>query len=286
MPDLFYCFIFMLTFDPSQIPFQETHRLLLGGIAPRPIAFVGSLDKKGKPNLAPFSFFNAFGVNPPIICFSPAFSGKTGKAKDTLLNILETKECTVSIISYDMVHQASLASAPFERGVDEFLKSGFTKLQSQKVKAPGVAESAFVMEARLLHHIDFGKKPGSANILICEVLMVHVREDTINERGGIDPRKIDQVARMGGTWYTRAAQGLFELPQPSEVIPGFDLLPDEIRKSPYLSGHDIAKLLDIEEVPLIPESTDQETLKDRHLRAKELIEYDDIDQAWKVLIGD
>jgi flavin reductase (DIM6/NTAB) family NADH-FMN oxidoreductase RutF len=274
----------MLTFDPSQIPFQETHRLLLGGIAPRPIAFVGSLDKDGKPNLAPFSFFNAFGVNPPIICFSPAFAGRTGKAKDTLLNILETRECTVSIISFDMVHQASLASAPFERGVDEFIKAGFTKLPSQKVKASGVAESPFVMEAKLLKHIEFGGKPGSANMLICEVLMIHVREDVLNEKGSIDPRKIDQVARMGGAWYARAAQGLFELPQPSKVIPGFDLLPDEVRLSPYLSGNDIAKLLDVEEVPALPKSTNQATLKDRHLRAKELLEYDDIDEAWKALM--
>lgn len=274
----------MLTFDPSQIPFQETHRMLLGGIAPRPIAFVGSLDKDGKPNLAPFSFFNAFGVNPPVICFSPAFSGKTGKSKDTFLNILETKECTVSIVTYDMVRQASLASAPFERGVDEFIKAGFTKLPSQKVKAPGVAESPFVMEAKLLKHVEFGGKPGSANMMICEVLLMHVNEFILTEKGSIDPRKIDQVARMGGVWYTRAAHGLFELPQPSKVIPGFDLLTDEIRKSPYLSGHDIAKLLDVEEVPIIPESTDQTTLKDRHERAKELIENDDIDEAWKVLL--
>ena len=274
----------MLTFDPSQIPFQETHRLLLGGIAPRPIAFVGSVDKDGNPNLSPFSFFNAFGVNPPVICFSPAFSGKTGKPKDTLLNILETKECTVSIVTYDMVHQASLASAPFEKGIDEFIKAGFTKLQSQKVKPPGVAESPFVMEAKLLKHIEFGGKPGSANMLICEVLLIHVNESILNEKGSIDPRQIDQVARMGGVWYSRAAQGLFELPQPSKVIPGFDLLPDEIRKSPYLTGHDIAKLLNVEEIPQFPESVNPTTLKDRHLRAKELIENDDIDEAWKVLI--
>ena len=278
------CYIPMLTFDPSQIPFQETHRLLLGGIAPRPIAFVGSLDKDGSSNLAPFSFFNAFGVNPPVICFSPAFSGKTGKPKDTLLNILETKECTISIISYEMIHQASLASAPFEPGVDEFVKAGFTKLPSQKVKPFGVAESPFVMEAKLLKHIDFGGKPGSANMLICEILMIHIREDILNEKGSIDPRKIDQVARMGGAWYTRAAQGLFELPQPSKVIPGFDLLPEEIRKSPYLSGHDLAKLLDVEEVPLLLQPTDQSTLQERHQRAKELIEFDDIEEAWKILL--
>jgi len=275
----------MLTFDPSQIPFQETHRLLLGGIAPRPIAFVGSMDKEGRPNLSPFSFFNAFGVNPPVICFSPAFAGKTGKAKDTLLNILETKECTVSIITYDMVRQASLASAPFDRGVDEFVKAGFTKLPSKKVKPFGVSESPFIMEAKLLKHIDFGAKPGSANMLICEVLLIQVREDILNEKGSIDPRQIDQVARMGGSWYTRAAHGLFELPQPSQVIPGFDLLSDEIRTSPYLSGHDIAKLLDAGEIPSLPKSTDASTLQDRHMRAKELIENDDIDEAWKVLIG-
>ena len=275
----------MLTFDPSQIPFQETHRLLLGGIAPRPIAFVGSVDNDGKPNLSPFSFFNAFGVNPPVICFSPAFSGKTGRPKDTLVNILETKECTVSIINFDMVRQASLASAPFEKGVDEFIKAGFTKLPSQKVKAPGVAESPFVMEAKLIKHIEFGGKPGNANMLICEVLLIHVNEQVLNDKGSIDPRKIDQVARMGSVWYARAAQGLFELPQPSKVIPGFDLLPDEIRKSPYLTGHDIAKLLDVEEVPQLPTPSNPSTIEERHLRAKELIENDDIVEAWKILMS-
>ena len=201
------------------------------------------------------------------------------------MNILETEECTVSIITYDMVHQASLASAPFERGVDEFVKAGFTKLPSQKVRASGVAESPFVMEAKLLKHVDFGGKPGSANMLICEVLLIHIREDILNDNGGIDPRKIDHVARMGGPWYSRAAQGLFELPQPSKVIHGFDLLPHEIQRSPYLSGHDIAKLLDVEEVPSLSQTTDQSTLRDRHLRAKELIENDDIDEAWKTLMS-
>src|ERR1700720_911080 len=124
----------MRTFDPDIVSQSEIHRLLVGGIAPRPIALVSSMDKDGNPNLSPFSFFNAFGVNPPVICFSPAYSGKTGKPKDTFLNILETKECTISIVTYDMVRQASLASAPFEPGVDEFIKAGFTKLLSQKIK--------------------------------------------------------------------------------------------------------------------------------------------------------
>ncbi|HYM20944.1 MAG TPA: flavin reductase family protein [Candidatus Kapabacteria bacterium] len=274
----------MKTFDPSQIPFQETHRLLLGGVAPRPIAFVSSLDADGNVNLAPFSFFNAFGVNPPVICFSPAFSGRTGAPKDTLLNILETKECTVSIISYNMVHQTSLASAPFAKGVDEFSKAGFTKLPSQKVKAPGVSESPFVMEAKLLHHIDFGKKPGSANMLICEIVLLHIREDILNDKEQIDPRLIDQVARLGGPWYTRAAHGLFTLPQPTSVKHGFDELPPAIRNSLYLSGSDLAKLLDVEELPDFEVANKYLSDKDKHLRAKELIENGDIDEAWKVLL--
>ena len=184
-----------------------------------------------------------------------------------------------------MIHQASLASAPFPKGVDEFTKAGFTKLPSLKVSAPGVAESPFIMEAKLLQHVEFGGKPGSANMLICEVLMIHIREDSLNEKGSIDPRRIDQVARMGGSWYSRAAQGLFELPQPSKVIPGFDLLPVELRTSPVLTGHDLAKLLSVEEVPPFPQHTDISTLRDRHLRAKELIEYDDLDEAWKVLMS-
>ena len=273
----------MRTFDPAELPVPRVHQLLLGGVAPRPIAFVGSVDAQGNPNLAPFSFFNAFGANPPIVCFSPAFSGKTGAPKDTLLNILETKECTISVVTYDMVHQASLASAPYERHIDEFIKAGFTKFESTKVKAPAVAESPFIMEAKLLHHIDFGGKPAGGNMLICEIVLFHISDDVFNERDSIDPRKMDQVARMGGAWYTRAAQGLFELAQPAVVKSGFDQLPDSIRKSPYLSGSDLAKLLDIEEIPLLanPPLT---LIEENHLHAKELIENGDIEAAWKILL--
>lgn len=273
----------MRTFDPASIPFHETHRLLLGGIAPRPVAFVGSLDKDGQPNLAPFSFFNAFGANPPVVCFSPAFSGKTGAAKDTLLNILETKECTISIVTYDMVHQTSLASAPFERGVDEFVKAGFTKYASQKVKAPGVAESPFIMEAKLVKHVDFGGLPGGANMLICEIVLFHISDDVFDEKNSIDPHKMDQIARMGGAWYTRAAHGLFSLPQPAHAVPGFDSLPREVRESAFLTGSDLARLLSYDFSTIEPENA-SESLENRHKRAKELIEHDDLESAWKILL--
>ena len=223
--------------------------MLLSGVAPRPIAFVGSQDRDGNVNLSPFSFFNAFGVNPPIVCFSPAFAGKTGAPKDTLLNVLETRECTISIVSHDMVHQASLASAPYAKGVDEFEKGGFTKLGSQRVSPPGVAESPFVMEAKLIHHIDFGGVPGSANLLICEVLLMHVRDDVFTENGSIDPMRVDHVARMGGAWYTRAKDGAFQYAQPTAPLLGIDGLPDALRQSSILTGAELSRLAAIPSLP-------------------------------------
>lgn len=269
------------TFDPSKIPFPETHRILLGGIAPRPIAFVGSQDKDGRVNLSPFSFFNAFGVNPPVVCFSPAYAGKTGLPKDTFLNVLETKECTISIVSHDMVHQASLASAPYAHGVDEFEKGGFTKLPSQLIAPPGVAESPFVMETRLLHHIDFGGRPGSANMMICEILLMHVREDVLDEKGSVDPRKIDHVARMGGPWYTRAKEGLFHYPQPITALAGMDNLPRELRNSTVLTGAELSKLAAIEAIP----SDLRDDLSDNalHTRLKDILSTGTPVEAWALL---
>lgn len=275
----------MRLLDPAKLPHPDFHRVLLGGVAPRPIAFVSTLDKDGRSNLAPFSFFNAFGINPPVIAFSPAYAGRTGLPKDTLLNILETKECTVSIISYDMVHQASLTSAPYERGVDEFVKSGFTKLESKVVKAPGVRESPFVMEAKLIQHLEFGGKPGSANMLICEVVMLHVRDSVFDaESGAIDPYKMDQVARLGGPWYTRAKKGLFKWPQPTSLLPGYDSLPEELRLSHILTGSDLAKLATVEVPVFTPCSTNAER-DTRHAEAKKWLESDHIAEAWSAITG-
>jgi flavin reductase (DIM6/NTAB) family NADH-FMN oxidoreductase RutF len=273
----------MHTFDPDLLPFSEVHRILLGGVAPRPIAFVSTLDKQGRSNLAPFSFFNAFGVNPPIICFSPAYAGRTGLPKHTFLNLLETGECTVSIVTYDMVFQTSLASSPFAAGVDEFAKAGFTKTQSIKVMPHGVAESPFVMEARLLQHIEFGGKPGSANMLICEVVLLHVKEEVFDEKGSIDPRKMDQVARMGGPWYSRANADLFQLPQPLKPLVGIDALPEELKHSSILTGSDLAKLATIETLPNWKPSADPFSANLRHLAAKSCLDRNDLEGAWKVL---
>ncbi len=271
----------MRAFDPDIIPYHEIHRLLVGGVAPRPIALVSSMDKNGASNLSPFSFFNVFGVNPAVLCFSPAYSGKTGQPKHTMLNILETRECTVSIVTYEMVHQISLASAPYERGVDEFTKSGLTKRPSVKVAPPGVAESPFVLEARLLHHIDFGKTHGSANLMICEVVMLHVSEAVLTEQGGVDPLLIDQVARLGGPYYTRAKRGIFALPQPGKPLAGIDRLPEEIRSSPILTGKHLAQLASLEEIPEVPNDLSNDEV--RHIAAREHLEQGDVEGAWRAL---
>ena len=274
----------MLTFDPAILPHSDIHRLLVHGVAPRPIALVSSMDKDGASNLSPFSFFNVFGVNPPVLCFSPAFSGKTGNPKHTMLNIDETRECTVSIVTYEMVHQISLASAPYERGVDEFVKSGLTKLPSTKVRPPGVKESPFVMEAKLLHHLDFGRALGSANMMICEIVMLHVKEEVFNEQGSIDPILMDQVARMGGPYYTRAKEGLFLLPQPGKPLAGIDRLPEEVLTSPILTGKHLAQLASLETIPY-DIIGDTSTMKQRHEEARKLLDEGDVEGAWKTLAG-
>lgn len=239
----------MKTFNPQEHPVPFVHRLLLSGVAPRPIALVSTLDAEGRNNLSPFSFFNAFGANPPVIVVSPAYRGADGTPKHSFLNIAATREFTVSAVSYDMVEQISLASSDYDRGVDEFVKAGFTKLPSRIIAPPGVAESPFVMECRLLQHVDTGGKPGSGNLLIAEVVMFHVR-DSAFEGDRIDPDRLDLVARMGYNWYCRASgPALFELAKPKHAGIGFDALPRHVRESTVLTGNDLARLAGIERRP-------------------------------------
>lgn len=241
----------MKSFNPKDHPIPVVHQLLLSGVAPRPIAFVSSLDQEGRSNLSPFSYFNAFGANPPVIVISPAYRGHDGTAKHTFLNIKDTREFTISMVSYAMLEQANLASGDYPHGVDEFVKAGFTKLPSQHVAPPGVAESPFIMECKLLHHFDTGGKPGAGNLLIGEVVMFHVSEKVYTgER--IDPHKLDLVARMGYDWYCRASgDALFHLSKPKSVGIGFDNLPSHLRASTILTGSDLAKLASSETLPVL-----------------------------------
>ncbi len=277
----------MITFYPDELSHRDRHQVVLGGVAPRPIAFVSSMDRAGNHNLSPFSFFNAFASKPPIVAIGPAVAAKTGREKDTWLNIIETGECTVNAVTYAMIHQMNLASADYPRGTDEFVKSGFTKRPSFEVAPPSVAESPYVMECKLMDHIELRRDiGGNGNIVLLEVVCFHVSEGVMTD-GMIDPHKIDLVARMGYSHYCRATN-IFDATQPAHLCMGMDALPDAIRRSTVLSGNDLAQLAYLVAIP--ERSTDYilpAKLLDEagaHMAAKELIHNGNIADAWQVLL--
>ena len=277
------------TFDPKELELKATHQLLLASVAPRPIGFTASKDMEGNINLAPFSYHNAFSSNPPVVGISPAFSGRTGKPKNTLSNIVNTKEFTLSIVTYNMVEQMNICAADYPAGIDEFKKSGLSKYTPHSISVPGVAESPLILECKFLQHIELSDKPAGGNLLLGEIVYFHAREDIYNEFGQIDPQKVDQVSRMGKNWYSRANQGLFELPAPRFLPVGVDQLPEEIKNSPYFSGKMLARLAYVES---IPESNISDNMKkdfgnkDRDVLLKEcanLLQSNQIEEAWQIL---
>jgi flavin reductase (DIM6/NTAB) family NADH-FMN oxidoreductase RutF len=240
----------MLHYKPENISFPEFHKLLLGGVGPRPIALVSTLTEDGKNNLSPFSFFNAFGVNPPMIAFSPARRGKDASLKDTYNNLITTKECVVQSVTFSMVEQINLASTEYPSDVDEFSKSGLTPINSDVVKPKKVKESPFQMECKLIEMKSYGESGGSANIAICEVLKIHVAED-IFTNGIIDPQKIDLVGRMSGNFYCRAnGESIFEVEKATcKKRLGYDGLPDFIKESHVFTANNLAKFANVESIP-------------------------------------
>ena len=241
----------MLSLDPKELTVQRLHQLLLGAIGPRPIAFASTLDQNGNANLAPFSFFNVFSANPPILVFSPALSGRTGQSKDTFNNAKVVPEVVINVVNYNMVHQMSLASSPYAPGVDEFIKAGFTPLASEKVAPFRVAEAPVQFECKVNQIIELGQEGGAGNLIICEVVQLHIQEELLNENGLIDQHKIDLVARMGGDWYCRAnTHAMFEIKKPISTCGiGYDALPPDIKSSQLLSANDLGQLAGIEELP-------------------------------------
>lgn len=239
----------MLHYEPKDLSVPQVHRLLLGGVAPRPIALVSTISVDGINNLSPFSFFNAFGANPPIVAFSPARRGRNATLKDTYNNLMTTKECVIQSVTHSMVEQVSLASTEYPPEFDEFVKSGLTPIESDLVKPMRVKESPFQMECKLLEMKSFGDGGASANLAICEVLKFHVAED-IFTNGIIDPVKIDLVARMSGSFYSRAANGVFSLEQPgTKKCIGYDKIPKHIRESEIYSANDLGKFGHSESIP-------------------------------------
>lgn len=288
----------MLSIDPKEVSTAKLHGYLLGAVGPRPIAFASTMDKEGNPNLSPFSFFNVFSANPPILIFSPARRGRDNTVKHTYNNVKATKEVVINIVNYDMVQQMSLSSTEYADGVNEFTKAGFGMLKSDLIKPFRVSESPVQMECLVKDVIELGSEGGAGNLVICEVVKVHVKEEILDESGSIDQHKIDQVARMGGNWYTRAIKGMFEVPKPLSTLGiGVDNIPAEILKSKILTGNDFGKLGNVENVPTLEEikafaeNEDiaviiAESDTDRiHKKAQEYLEQDDTSSAWKLLLA-
>lgn len=237
--------------NPKEVSTTVLHSYMLASIAPRPIAFASTVDKNGIPNLAPFSFFNAFGSNPPVVVFSPARRVRDNTIKHTLENIYETKEVVINVVNYAMVQQASLASSEYPKGVNEFIKAGFTPIPSQLIKPPRVKESPVQMECKVLEVKETGDQGGAANLIVCEILLMHIDDSVLNPENKIDANKIDLVARMGGDLYCRASgNSLFSVAKPL-TIPGIgiDSLPEKIRNSKVLTGNNLGQLGNMHALP-------------------------------------
>lgn len=289
----------MLSIDPKEVTTGKCHQFLLGAVGPRPIAFASTVDENGNPNLSPFSFFNVFSANPPILIFSPARRGRDNTVKHTYLNAKATGEVVINIVNYNIVQQMSLSSSEYAEGVNEFEKSGLTMLASDVVKPFRVAESPAQFECKINKIIELGEEGGAGNLIICEVVKMHFDETILDENGFIDQHKIDQVARMGGNWYTRANKGLFEVAKPLSTLGiGVAEIPEEIRKSRILTGNDLGKLGNVEALP--SEEEVQQFLKQEekaaevldsgdtekiHLQAQLYLEQDQPAKAWKLLLA-
>lgn len=283
--------------EPKALPVPKLQGYLQGLVAPRPIAFVSSVNRLGQINLSPFSFFNLFSMNPPVLVFSPSRRVRDNTIKHTLENIEEVPEVTINVVSYAMVQQTSLASCEYPKGINEFEKAGFSAKKSKLVLPPCVAESPASFECRVNQVIPLGREGGAGNLVICEVLLIHVDDTILDEQGRVDPFKLDAVARMGNNFYCRAqADQIFEVAKPNEKLGmGFDQLPPHIKNSMVLTGNDLGQLANIEKLPSL-EAIDkvksraevqQAMAKDTshlHLLAQEYLRAGMLEEAWCVLL--
>lgn len=285
----------MLSIDPKQVSVAKFHGLMLGAVGPRPIAFASTVDGDGRPNLSPFSFFNVFSANPPILIFSPARRVRDNTVKHTLLNVKAVGEVVINIVNFELVQQASLSSTEYPEGVNEFEKAGLTMLPSEIVKPFRVAESPVQFECRVREVVSLGEEGGAGNLVVAEVVKMHLDKNLLDQEGKIDQTRIDLVARMGGNWYTRAKMGMFEVPKPLSTIGiGVDGLPVEIRQSRVLTGNDLGILGNTEQLPeaeqveaFIEDHPDIVALdvESRHRLAKKYIEENNPGEAWKILMA-
>jgi flavin reductase (DIM6/NTAB) family NADH-FMN oxidoreductase RutF len=285
----------MLTIDPKEVSVPKMHGYLLGAVVPRPIAFASTIDKQGNINLSPFSFFNCFSANPPILVFSPARRGRDNTTKHTYENVLEVDEVVINIVNYDIAQQMSLSSTEYPKGVNEFEKSGLTAVPSERVKPPRVKESPVSFECKVIEVKPLGDQGGAGNLVICEVVLVHINENILDEDQRIDPFKLDAVARMGGDYYCRAqGEAIFTIPKPLTTLGiGVNQIPAEIRNSNVLTGNDLGKLGNVEKFPeakLVVGFCNTLTKKPKnmdeaHAMAHEYLSDNKIEEAWSILLN-
>lgn len=284
----------MMKINPNEVSLGKLHNYILGSIGPRPISFASTVDKDGNRNLSPFSYFNVFSTRPPIAIFSPAKSGRTNTQKNTYDNVKETMEVVINVVTYDIVQQMSLSSTAYDKGVDEFVKSGLTPVESDMVKPARVKESPIQLECKVREVVELGDEGGSGNLIICEILMIHIDESVLTDEGTIDQKKIDLVGRMGGDYYVRAhGDALFEVPKPIQQKGiGVDQLPDQIRNSSVLTGNDLGMLGNVEKLPSDEEiaayaqtNSIAESWEAKQKQAQDLLKTAKIEEAWKVLMG-
>ncbi|MES2704390.1 MAG: flavin reductase family protein [Bacteroidota bacterium] len=293
----------MMKIVPGEIKTAQLHAYLLGSIAPRPICFASTIDSAGNANLSPFSFFNVFGAKPPILIFSPARRVRDNSIKHTLENVHDIKEVVINVVNYSIVQQANLTSCEYPKGTDEFIKAGFTPLPSDMVKPFRVKESPVQLECKVLQVIETGQEGGAGNLVICEVVCMHINDDVLDAQGRIDPHKIDLVARMGADFYCRASgNAVFEVPKPNVALGiGVDALPTAIKHSKILTGNNLGILGNCTAIPVVSALSDDERLasilranthdvvtKQRalHEYAKELLDKGDTDKAWQILLAE
>lgn len=284
--------------NPAELEIPYRHQVLISSIAPRPIAFISTVDKEGHVNLAPFSFFNVFGANPPLLILAPNRGGKTGHLKDTIQNLMETFEGVINVVTYSIVGQMNVASSPYPRGVDEFTKAGLTPIPSVIVKPPRVKESPIHIEVKVREILLTGTRGGAANLVLCEPLLIHVDESVLDKDGLPDPYKLDLVARMGKSYYARVqGEAIFtlEAPTSSQNI-GWDQLPQTIKESPVLTGNDISQLALLPALPTEEELTafyekegkklleTHNTMEAIHRKAQQMIREGNPEAALKLLI--
>ena len=244
----------MISITPQEVSTAKLHGYLLSAVSPRPIAFASTVDEDGNVNLSPFSFFNVFSANPPILIFSPARRVRDNTTKHTLENVLKTKEVVINIVNFEMVQQMSLSSTEYPNGVNEFVKAGFTQVASDMVKPPRVGESPVQFECKVNDVIALGAKGGAGNLIIAEVVKLHIKESILDAEGKIDAVKIDTVARMGANWYNRSKEGMFEVLKPIRTMGiGVDALPRSIVNSTVLTGNDLGILGNSEKIPTAEE---------------------------------